>query len=264
MNVTQLTADQLEELAGNYLTEHYHEYNPDAEELEGPSYGELAAALEIVGYDTLVTEYAGTVFSSDDFMCSAGQPEPPARHWYAIYSPQGVHAPSTNDTLYRYDSATHRAEDIERVNRQNDNITLMQAVTRAFAKKRFPRAFAHDVIVWRPWSDGDRRFTDPIWRDDEYGAQEYTGRPRNVITDRYEIRQIDALAYDDDWIWNDSYSLGTFTTSGDVPRAFRRALARLGITFYRGRTVTEYDGSIYEIVDRATREPLFAAIPCEV
>lgn len=82
--------------------------------------------------------------------------------------------------------------------------------------------------------------------------------------DRYEIRQIDALAYDDDWIWNDSYSLGTFTTSGDVPRAFRRALARLGITFYRGRTATKYDGDVYEIIDRATREPLFAAIPCEM
>lgn len=91
--------------------------------------------------------------------------------------------------------------------------------------------------------------------------------------DRYEIRQVDAWAeYDDPddpdeppaWIYNETFSLGTFTTTVDVPRAFRRALARLGITFYRGHTVTEYDGSIYEIVDRATREPLFAAIPCEV
>lgn len=167
MNVTQLTADQLEELAGNYLTEHYHEYNPDAEELEGPSYGEIAAALEIVGYDTLVTEYADTVFSSDDFMCTAARPE------------------------------------------------------------------------------------------------------------RYEVRQIDAWAeYDDPddpnevpaWIWNDSYLLGTFATySQDIPRALRRYLKQHhGITFYKGRTVTEYDGDIYEITDRATREPLFAAIPCEV
>ena len=85
----------------------------------------------------------------------------------------------------------------------------------------------------------------------------------------YEIREIDALAeYDNteetpSWIWNTSYRLGEFTTAGDVPRAFRRALAKMGIQFYRGRTVPEYDGNVYEIVDRATHEPLFAAIPKE-
>lgn len=79
----------------------------------------------------------------------------------------------------------------------------------------------------------------------------------------YEIREIDALAYDDGWTYNTTYRLGEFTTAGDVPRAFRRALKRLGVTFYRGRTVTEYDGDIYEICDRATHEPLFAAIPKE-
>ena len=75
MNVNQLNTEQLEELAQSYLMEHYHEYNPDAPENEGPSYGELAAALDIVGRDTLATEYAGTVFSSDDFFCTAAQPE---------------------------------------------------------------------------------------------------------------------------------------------------------------------------------------------
>lgn len=88
----------------------------------------------------------------------------------------------------------------------------------------------------------------------------------------YEIREIDAWAeYDDPddpeempaWIWNTSYSLGEFTTAGDVARAFRRALAKMGVRFYRGRTVTEYDGDVYEICDRATHEPLFAAIPKE-
>lgn len=88
----------------------------------------------------------------------------------------------------------------------------------------------------------------------------------------YEIREVDALAeYDDPddpeevpaWIWNTSYRLGEFTTAGDVPRAFRRALAKMGVTFYRGRTVTEYTGDVYEIVDRKTREPLFVAIPKE-
>lgn len=79
----------------------------------------------------------------------------------------------------------------------------------------------------------------------------------------YQIRQVDALAYDDSWTYNETWYLGTFTTSGDVPRAFRRALADLGITFYKGRTRTEYDGDVYEIVDRTTGQPLFAAIPEE-
>lgn len=92
------------------------------------------------------------------------------------------------------------------------------------------------------------------------------------VGDTYEVREVDALAeYDDPddpeeepaWIWNTSYRLGEFTTAGDVPRAFRRALAKMGIQFYRGRTVTEYNGDVYEICDRATREPLFAAIPQE-
>lgn len=77
----------------------------------------------------------------------------------------------------------------------------------------------------------------------------------------YEIRQIDAWNDGEGWTYNESWHLGSFTTVGDVPRAFRRALARMGITFYRGRTATEYDGDVYEIVNRATREPLFAAIP---
>ena len=72
MNINQLNPDQLEELAQAYLCEHYHEYNPDAAELEGPSYGELAAALEIVGRETLESEYADTAFTRDDFFCSVG------------------------------------------------------------------------------------------------------------------------------------------------------------------------------------------------
>jgi len=86
---------------------------------------------------------------------------------------------------------------------------------------------------------------------------------KNATPAAFEVREIDALAYDDGWTYNTTYRLGEFTTAGDVPRAFRRALKRLGVTFYRGRTVTEYDGDVYEICDRATHEPLFAAIPKE-
>jgi hypothetical protein len=261
MNVNQLNHDQIEELAQNHLTEHYSEYNPDAGELEGPSYGELLEALRIVGYDTLMQEYDGTEFTPDDFLCSVGEPEPAARHYYAIYSPQGIHAPSPRDTLYRYETAKQRAEDIDRVNLQNASVTLMCAVPRAFAQKRFPRAFDRNVMVWNNWKDGDAHNIGPVWRDDDTGAQEFTGKPRNVITEAYEIREIDAWMYDDSWTYNTSYRLGSFTTTGDPARAFRRALKRLGVTFYKGKTVTEYDGDVYEIVDRKTREPLFAAIP---
>lgn len=83
--------------------------------------------------------------------------------------------------------------------------------------------------------------------------------------DTYEVREVDAYLYDDSWTYNDTHPLGTFTTAGDPARAFRRYLkTHHGVTFYRGRTVTEYDGDVYEICDRATRQPLFAAIPQEV
>lgn len=156
--VDELTPDQLQELAQSYLCDHYADYNPEAAAAnECPSWGELADALQIVGRETLASEYAETVFSRDDFFTSAS--------------------------------------------------------------------------------------------------------PRR---ERYEIRQIDAIAYYDGWTYNETWCLGTFeTTAQDIPRAFRRALARLGIRFYRGRTRTEYDGSVYEIVDRKTGAPLFVAIPTD-
>ena len=98
--------------------------------------------------------------------------------------------------------------------------------------------------------------------DDGPGSAQVLPQPAG---DTYEIRQVDAWNDGDGWTYNESWHLGSFcTVSTDVPRAFRHALANLGITFYRGRTVTEYDGDIYEIVDRATSEPLFVAIPQEV
>lgn len=94
------------------------------------------------------------------------------------------------------------------------------------------------------------------------------------VGDTYEIRRVDALAeYDDPsdtsekpgWTYNETWHLGEFTTtSADVSRAFRRALSKLGVSFHRGRTRTEYDRDVYEIVNRKTGEPLFIAIPEEV
>lgn len=198
---------------------------------------------------------------------TAAQPqqERRPRRYYAIYHPRGIHALSPRDTLYRYDTAADRAEDIDRINRQNENMKLMQAVPRTFAAKRFPRAFSRDVIIWRPWSDGDASFTVPIWRDYEDGTQEYTGHPRNVVFMTYEVREVDAWNSPDGWTYNETYRLGSFTTAAqDEHRAFYRALARMGIRFYRGKVRAVDDGCIIEIIDRKTAEPLFVAIPQEV
>lgn len=162
MNVNQLSAAQLDELAQSYLCEHYHDINPDAAELEGPSYGELADALDIVGRGTLMREYAYIDFVPDDFFSTATQPQQERR---------------------------------------------------------------------------------PI---------------------RFEIRQVDAWNDGDGWTCNDSYSLGNFvTTAQNESRAFYRALARLGIRFYRGRVRAVDDGWTIEIIDRKTGAPLFVAIPQE-
>ena len=78
----------------------------------------------------------------------------------------------------------------------------------------------------------------------------------------YEIRQIEAWADLEGWTWNSSYHIGDFSTSAENhKRAFLNALHNLGIVCKRGKCKVEFDGSIYELVDRKTLEPLFAAIP---
>lgn len=96
---------------------------------------------------------------------------------------------------------------------------------------------------------------------------------REFYMDVYEVREIDAWAeYDnpDDpdeapsWAWNTSYLVGTFTTAAqDTARAFRHYLKTQGVTFRCGTTRTEFDGDVYEIVDRKTGAPLYAAVPME-
>ena len=77
----------------------------------------------------------------------------------------------------------------------------------------------------------------------------------------YEIRQVDAYQYDDQWVWNTSCQMGELKTQGDAKRAFVRHLHKQGISFKKNRTRIEFDGDVYEITDRKTGEPLFAAIP---
>ena len=86
----------------------------------------------------------------------------------------------------------------------------------------------------------------------------------NPAATTYEVREIDAWMYDDSWTWNTSYLVGTFTTAAqDTARAFRHYLNTQGVIFRRGTTRTEFDGDVYEIVDRKTGQPLYAAIPME-
>lgn len=80
----------------------------------------------------------------------------------------------------------------------------------------------------------------------------------------FEIREIDAWNYDEEgWIWNTSYHLGDMITSAkDERKAFTAWMKRhMGITFKLNKTLVEYDGDAYIIIDRKTKEPLFAAIP---
>jgi hypothetical protein len=80
----------------------------------------------------------------------------------------------------------------------------------------------------------------------------------------FEMRQIDALYYIDGWTWNSSYLIGyMYTKARNEKRAFTRWLRNNGVTFKTNSTRIEYDGhaDIYEITDRRTHEPLFAAIP---
>ena len=80
---------------------------------------------------------------------------------------------------------------------------------------------------------------------------------------KFEIREIDAIMDVDGWAWNTSYYLGEMQTSAqDEKRAFSAWLKKYaGITFKPNRTIISDDGGeVYEILDRKTKEPLFAAI----
>lgn len=103
-----------------------------------------------------------------------------ARKYYAIYHRYGIRTISTADCLYRYDSDSLRKQDADRVDAQAKNdgrFFLMEEVTRDEARHLFPEAFRAGAEVWRSWSDGDRHFDGPWWRDYEDGSQEWTGRP---------------------------------------------------------------------------------------
>lgn len=98
-----------------------------------------------------------------------------------------------------------------------------------------------------------------------YLAQ-HTLQPR----EKYEVRQIEAWAGDEEGMWteNQSWHMGCFLTRCESREAIGRALTRYlktkhKIVFKLNRTLIEGDYERIEIVDRKTKEPLFAAIWCQ-
>lgn len=64
------------------------------------------------------------------------------------------------------------------------------------------------------------------------------------------------------WTYNQAFTIGHFSTRGNEKRAFIRFLNKRGIYFKKGRTIIDVQdgGCIYEVQDRKTKEPLFAAV----
>lgn len=78
----------------------------------------------------------------------------------------------------------------------------------------------------------------------------------------YEVREIDAWNTGDGWTWNTSYPVGDIETAGDVKRAMMAFLRKkYGIICKKGACRIEYTGDIYELQNRKTGEPFYAAIP---
>lgn len=79
---------------------------------------------------------------------------------------------------------------------------------------------------------------------------------------KFEIRQLDSWMYDGDWTVNTSYHIADFETKAvNEKRAFIRVLNNKGISFKLNRTLIDFDGDCYTIIDRKSKEPLFIAIP---
>ena len=82
---------------------------------------------------------------------------------------------------------------------------------------------------------------------------------------KYIIRQLDAWGNKiDGYDINNVYNMGTLETSAkNERRAFTHYLKKHGIAFKNNRTLIDFDGDNYTIVDRKTKEPLFDMIYME-
>lgn len=78
----------------------------------------------------------------------------------------------------------------------------------------------------------------------------------------FEVHRVDARQADDgSWAWDSSQIIGVFRTSSyDVRRAIKRALADMGVTFGRTHTRITCDGDRYVVRVMTTGEPLYIAV----
>lgn len=90
----------------------------------------------------------------------------------------------------------------------------------------------------------------------------YRTKEEKQMKFKWEIRQIDAIAYDDGWTYNESYHLGVMKTSSKhLHRAFTHWLRNTrGIQFGKGTIRIEDQGDLLEIQERKSGRPLFVAI----
>ena len=89
-------------------------------------------------------------------------------------------------------------------------------------------------------------------------------KPTEAKENSFEIRQLDAWGNaEEGYEINESWLLGTMATKAQNERkAFTDWLRKhCGIIFKKNRTLIEFDGDCYTIIDRKTKEPLFIAIP---
>lgn len=81
---------------------------------------------------------------------------------------------------------------------------------------------------------------------------------------KFLVRQLDSWKSGDglyDWDVNNVYNIGEVKTSAkNERRAIVRYLRRQGIVFKKNRTLIEFDGDNYTIIDRKTKEPIFDAV----
>ena len=82
----------------------------------------------------------------------------------------------------------------------------------------------------------------------------------------YELRQIDAWQEEEYcWTWNESWHITNVSIPAnvkDIKKALLYRMRKAGIISRLGRTkLVNIDGSLYELQDRKTGEPLVAFIP---
>ena len=75
------------------------------------------------------------------------------------------------------------------------------------------------------------------------------------------IRQVEAWASPDGWDYNNVFVIGELRTNAKNERkAITSYLRKHGIVFKKNRTLIEFDGDNYTIIDRKTKEPMFDAV----